>query len=188
MLTLLDKLFAVLAMLTAIQPLLKGVMSSSSHLSWPRLLAMLAGGVASFTWTVGLLALRSYLFRDEAFMLPSGLGAALAVFGGLLGVATLLAQRGEDGMTEQAAIRSATQAAAMALYVAAPALAAGALGMTRLLRATLPWTLVRPRWPQALEGLALLGLCAANVWLGDVPGLREGGLRTPASLHLPIGD
>jgi len=188
LLTLLDKLFAVLAMLTAIQPLLKGVMSSSSHLSWPRLLAMLAGGVASFTWTVGLLALRSYLFRDEAFMLPSGLGAALAVFGGLLGVATLLAQRGEDGMTEQAAIRSATQAAAMALYVAAPALAAGALGMTRLLRATLPWTLVRPRWPQALEGLALLGLCAANVWLGDVPGLREGGLRTPASLHLPIGD
>jgi hypothetical protein len=59
LLTLLDKLFAVLAMLTAIQPLLKGVMSSSSHLSWPRLLAMLAGGVASFTWTVGLLALSS---------------------------------------------------------------------------------------------------------------------------------
>jgi hypothetical protein len=187
-LTFADKIVAVVAMLVAIRPLMKGVMSSSSHLSWPRLLAMLAGGVASFTWTVGLLALRSYLFREETFLLPNGLGSALAVFGGLLGVATLLAQRGEEGMTEQSAIRSATQAAAMALYVAAPLLAAAALGTTRLLRATMPWTLVKTRWRGTLEGVLLLALCAAHLVAGGAPlgSLGLGGLRTSGLQHLPL--
>ncbi len=174
-------------MLASIRPVLRGALSASSHVSWPRALALLAGALASTTWTVGLLALRSYLVADQVFLLPNGLGLALAAFGGMLGVATLLAPRGEDGMSEREAIRFATQAGAMALYVAAPALAAAALGLTRLLRATLPWTLVRMRWRSTAEGALLLALCAGHVLQGLPLGvLGTGGLRLLAEQHLPL--
>lgn len=175
-------------MLASIRPIMLGAMSSSSHLSWPRLLALLAGAVAAYTWTVGLLALRSYLFESQAFLLPNELGTALTAFGGMLGVAALLARRGENGMSERYAIRCATQAAAMALYVAAPLLAAAALGLTRLLRATMPWTLVKTRWRGTLEGVALLALCAAHIALASEPlgTLGLGGLRAPGLAHLPL--
>jgi len=176
---LIDRLVAVVAMLASIRPLMRGMLSSSSHLSWPRLLTMVAGGLAALTWAVGLLALRAELL-DEAFLRPNLLGGALAVFGGMLGVATLLAKRGEGGMSEEDALRNATLAGGMALYVAAPALALAGLGLTRLLRATLPWTLVRIRWASAVEGLALLLLCALQG-----AALGEGGLRAPCPGLIP---
>ena len=91
-------------------------------------------------------------------------------------------------MTEQHAIRCATQAAAMALYVAAPVLAAAALGVTRLSRAALPWTLVRMRWRGALEAALLLALCASHLLAGDAPfgTLDLGGLRLPGAPYLPL--
>lgn len=175
-------------MLSSLRPILLGALSTTSHVSWQRMLALLAGAVAAYTWTVGLLALRSYLFSEQPFLLPNELGSALAAFGGMLGVASLLARRGEGGMTEQNAIRCATQAGAMALYVAAPVLATGALGLTRLLRATLPWTLVRMRWRGTLEAAVLLVLCAAHALASDSAfgSLELGGLRLSASLYLPL--
>jgi hypothetical protein len=47
----------------------------------------------------------------------------------------------------------------------------GLLGTTRLLRATLPWTVTRGRWWRALEGLAVLALMAVPRD-GEVGGLR----------------
>lgn len=175
-------------MLSCLRPLLQGALSTASHVSWQRTLALLAGAVAAYTWTVGLLALRSYLFPEQPFLLPNELGSALTGFGGMLGVASLLARRGEGGMTEPKAIRCATQAGAMALYVAAPVLAAGALGLTRLLRAMMPWTLVRMRWRGMLEAAVLLALCAAHVLTADSPfgSLELGGLRIPAAQYLPL--
>jgi len=175
-------------MLASLRPILLGAMSSPSHVSWQRVLALLAGAVASYTWTVGLLALRSYLFEEQPFLLPNELGTALTAFGGMLGVASLMARRGAGGMTEQHAIRCATQAAAMALYVAAPVLAAAALGLTRLLRATMPWTLVRTRWRGTLEAVLLLALCAGHLLAQGAPfgSLELGGLRTPGLQHLPL--
>lgn len=179
---------AVVAMLASIRPILLGAMSSSSHMSWPRVLALLAGAVASYTWTVGLLALRSYLFEEQPFLLPNQLGTALTAFGGMLGVAALLARRGAGGMSERYAIRCATQAAAMALYVAAPVLAALALGLTRLLRSTMPWTFVKTRWRGILEGVLLLALCAGHLLASEQPlgRLGLGGLRAAGLPQLPL--
>jgi hypothetical protein len=72
--------------------------------------------------------------------------------------------------------------------VAAPLLSAAALGLTRLLRATMPWTLVKTRWRGTLEGVLLLALCAGHITLATEPlgTLGLGGLRTPGLTHLPL--
>ncbi|RKY22001.1 MAG: hypothetical protein DRQ55_02320 [Planctomycetota bacterium] len=176
-----DKLIAVLAMLVAIGPLMRGSLGARSHLSWRRSLFLAAGAVLACVGVVGLLALRAQ-FLGEPFFLPTWLGASLAGVGGMLGVSTVLAGRGPEGLSEAGALRLATQAAAMVLYVASPAGALGLLGATRLLRACLPFTLVRTRWLGVVEGVVLLALCL-------VP--RDellGGLRDHAPSHLvPVG-
>jgi hypothetical protein len=169
---LVDKLVAVVAMLVAIRPLARSMLSSDGHVSWARALTLLAGGPAALTWTVGLLALRAELLGDP-FLVPNLLGGCLSVFGGMLGVATVLAKRGQGGMSEDAALRNITLAVAMVLYVAVPALALAGLGLTRLMRATLSWTLVRIRWATAVEGLSLLGLCALQGASLGASGLRH---------------
>ena len=182
--SLLDRTLAVAAMLVCVGPLLRGLLGGASHLSWPRVCALAAGALASFTWTTGLLALRAELLA-EPFVMPNLLGGALACFGGMLGVATLLARRGPEGMTEQDALRNATLAAAMALYVAAPTVTLGALGLTRLLRATLPWTLVRFRWTGAVEGVVLLLLGLLQLLMA-APGLEARGLWGPATAGMAL--
>ncbi len=175
-------------MLASVRPILHGAMSSSNRVSVPRVLALLAGAVASYSWTVGLLALRSYAFEDQPFLVPNELGTALAAFGGMLGVAAMISKRGPEGLSEQQAIRCATQAGAMALYVAAPALATAALGLTRLLRSSLPWTLVPTRRQGMVEGIVLLALCLAHLTTSDLSStsLGDGGLRTSSAQHLPL--
>jgi hypothetical protein len=153
-----DRMLAVLAMLVSIRPLLAGSFGSRSHLSWKRAVVLLFGGASALVGAVGLLALRNVLFA-EPFYLPSPLGGTLASFGGMLGVSTLIAGRGRNGLSEDSALRSATQAVAMVLYVAAPTPALALLGLTRLLRSALPWTISERRGWRTLEGLALLALC-----------------------------
>ncbi len=173
-----DRLLAVAAMLATIRPLLRGGLGSRSHLSWKRAVVLACGGSAALVTVVGLLALHARLFGGP-FFLPTWLGGTLAFFGGMLAVSALIAGRGETGLTEDAAIRCAIQAAAMVLYLAAPRAALVLIGGTLLLRALLPWTTERRRWPAVLQGAVLLALVA-------VP--REpllGGLRQPvASLAL----
>jgi hypothetical protein len=168
-----DRVLAVAAMLVSIPPLLRGSLGSRSHLSWKRCVVLLAGGASALVGVVGLLALRHVIF-SEAFYLPSWLGGTLAFFGGMLGVSTLIAGRGPSGLTEDMALRYATQAVAMVLYVAAPGPALLALGGTRLLRGALPWSPVRHRHWRLLEGTALLLLC----FVPREPSL--GGLRVLA--------
>lgn len=153
-----DRALAVLAMLVSIRPLLAGSLGNRSHLSWKRSVVLLFGGGSALVGAVGLLALRNVLFA-EPFYLPSLLGGTLAFFGGMLGVSTLIAGRGPTGLSEDSALRSATQAVAMVLYVAAPRPALALLGATRLLRSALPWTVSERRGWRIVEGLALLALC-----------------------------
>lgn len=154
---LVDRLLAVAAMLTAIRPLVQGVLGPRSHVSWRRALFVGAGGCSATLGVVGLLALRT-LALGEPFYVPDWLGIALAFSGGMLGASTVLAGRAPDGMTEDRALRTATQAVAMTLYVAAPFLTLLALGVTRLGRGLFPWTVARARWSQLIEGLVLVAL------------------------------
>jgi hypothetical protein len=154
---LVDRLLAVAAMLTAIRPLLHGSVGPRSHVSWKRCLVLLAGGLAALLGVVGLLLVWALLLGRTLYA-PTWLGGTLAAFGGMLGVATLIVRRGADGLTEDAAIRYATQAAAMCLYLAAPHLALLGLGLTRTLRALLPWTVTQHRWLHVAEGLVLISL------------------------------
>jgi hypothetical protein len=153
-----DELLAVFAMVMAIRPLMRGALGARSHVSWRRALFLVAGGVLAWIGVVGLLALRAQ-FLGDPFFLPTWLGGSLAAMGGMLGASTVLAGRGPTGLSEASALRLATLAAAMVVYVAAPQIALGFLGVTRLLRATLPFTLVRTRWLGVVEGVLLLALC-----------------------------
>lgn len=155
-----DRILAALAMLATIGPLMRGALGGRSHVSWRRALFLALGGLAAWIGVVGLLALAA-LFLDRPLFLPTWMGGTLAVAGGMLGAATVLAGRGEAGMSEALALRLATQAAAMVLYLAVPRSALLGLGLTRLLRACLPFTLVRTRWLGVVEGLVLLALAAA---------------------------
>ena len=166
-----DALLAVVAMLVSIRPLMRGALGSRSHVSWRRGGFLVAGGLSAWIGVVGLLALRAQ-FLGEAFYLPTWLGGTLAFFGGMLGASTVLAGRGPQGMSESQALRLATQAAAMTIYLAAPLLALGGLGGTRLLRACLPFTYVRTRWMGVAEGVTLLLLCLVPRD-GDLGGLRR---------------
>lgn len=165
---LVDRLLAVTAMLMTLRVVLRGASGPSSHPSWRRLAVLGAGALAGPVGTVGLLALRFQVFGDDPFYLPDVLGVALAAFGGLLGVATLLARRADGGppepnqrgLTEDQAIAHATLAGAMIVYVALPVVALGFLGLTRLLRAALPFTVDRHRSRHVVEGLVLIGLAA----------------------------
>jgi 2-iminobutanoate/2-iminopropanoate deaminase len=170
-----DRVIAVVAMLISLRRLVQGVLGTRSHVSWRRVVVLVAGGCASVLGCVGLLALRSQVF-EEPFFLPHWLGTTLTFFGGLLGASALLAGRAPQGLTEDAAIRSATQAAAMSIYVAAPVITLALLGITRIARATLPWTDAQGRWLRVLEGTLLIGLC----FVAREPTL--GGLRFLARL------
>lgn len=172
---LLDELLAVLAMVTAIRPIQRSLQGSSSQLSWRRAAVLAGGGLGSWVGVVGLMALEAH-FLGRSFYLPTRLGGTLAFFGGMLGTSTLLAPRGRRGMSEPQALRVATQSLAMTFYLAEPLASLGFLGTTRLLRAAMPWTLVRTRWLGVLEGLVLLALC--------LPARDDshGGLRRRADL------
>lgn len=153
-----DRVLAVVAMLGSVRRLQRGALGGRSHVSWRRLLALLAGGGASILGCVGLLALRSQVL-DEPFYLPHWLGATLTFFGGMLGVSAILANRAPQGLTEDAALRTAVQAVAMSTYVAAPVLTLAFLGSATLLRAGLRWKRMAGRWWRVLEGVVLLLLC-----------------------------
>jgi len=153
-----DRVLAVLAMLVAIRPLLRGSLGERSHISVKRALVLLWGGLTSLVAVVGLLALRTQVLHED-FFLPTWMGGSLAFFGGMLGVSTLMARRGSVGLTEDHAIRYATQAAAMSIYLATPIGALLLLGLTRTARSVLPWTVSQHRWLRLSEGLALLALC-----------------------------
>jgi len=175
-----DKVLAVLAMLVSIRPLLRGTLGSRSHLSWKRAVVLLAGGTLAWVGAVGLLAVKAKLLGGP-FYVTTWLGGTLAFFGGALGVATLLAGRGPDGMTEESAIDWATQAAAMSVYVAAPQPALGLLALSRLMRA-LPPSLPRPRRTLLLVTGLLFVLLAVMPRLDPT----LGGLREPwAALVAP---
>jgi hypothetical protein len=157
---LVDRVLAATAMLVAIRPLMRGALGSRSHLSWKRCVVLVGGGLTALLGVVGLLVVRARFLGEPQF-LPTTLGATLTFSGGMLGVATLMAGRGPKGLSEDAAIRYVTQAAAMFLYLAAPRLTLALLGLTRLLRATVPWSLTaQPRWAPIIEGLVLLALVA----------------------------
>ena len=171
-----DRLAALVAMFVAIRPIVRSAAGSSGRVSWKRIAVLVGGAGAALTSVLGLLILRVIVLREEVFFLPTALGGTLTAFGGLLGVAVLLARREPEGMTEDQAIHYATLGAAMSVYLAAPMLILGLLGATRLLRAILPWTVTQGRWWRALEGLALLALMA-------IPrGGEVGGLRAPTDL------
>ena len=176
---LVDRVLAAAAMLVAIRPLMRGALGSRSHLSWKRCVVLAGGGTTALLGVVGLLVVRAR-FLDEPQFLPTLLGTALTFTGGMLGVSTLMAGRGPRGLSEDAAIRYVTQAAAMFLYLAAPRATLALLGLTRLLRATAPWSVAaQPRWAPVIEGLALLALVA-------VPRDETlGGLRFVADLRAP---
>lgn len=154
-----DRMLAVIAMLVAIRPLLRGSLGERSHISVKRAVVLLWGGLTALVGVVGLLALRTQLL-GEPFYLPTWMGGCLAFFGGMLGVSTLMARRNSSGgLTEDHAIRYATQAAAMSIYVATPIGALLLLGVTRTARSAMPWTVSQHRWLRLAEGLLLLGLC-----------------------------
>ena len=177
----LDALLAVVAMLTALRPLLRGALGSDGGLSWRRALALAGGGLAALMAVVGLGALEHH-FLGRPFFLPTWLGGTLAWFGGMLGTSTLLTPRGPQGLDESGALRVATQSLAMTFYIAEPLVSLGFLGGTRLLRACLPWTIVRRRWLGIAEGLVLLALIL-------VPRDEAlGGLRRPADPGAPASD
>ena len=169
-----DRLVAVIAMLLALRRLARGVLGSRSHVSWRRLSALAGGGCTAVLVCVGILALRSQVL-EEPFFLPRALGLTLTFFGGMLGVSAILAGRAPRGMTEDAAIRSATQAVAMSIYVAAPLATLGFLGLTSATRALLPWTGAQGRWWRVLEGAVLLGLCFVprDATLGGLRGVAQ---------------
>jgi len=157
---LVDRVLAAVALLVAIRPLMRGALGSRSHLSWKRCVVLAGGGLTALLGVVGLLVVRAR-FLGEPQYLPSLPGSVLTVAGGMLGVATLMAGRGPIGLSEDAAIRYVTQAAAMFAYLAAPRAALALLGLTRLLRATVPWSVTaRPRWASIIEGVVLLALVA----------------------------
>lgn len=157
---LVDRVLAAAAMLVAIRPLMRGALGSRSHLSWKRCVVLIGGGLTALLGVVGLLVVRTVFLGEQQF-LPTAFGATLTFFGGMLGVSTLMAGRGEKGLSEDAAIRYVTQAAAMFLYLAAPRVTLGLLGLTRLLRATVPWSVTtHPRWAPIFEGVVLLALVA----------------------------
>ncbi|MFT7465388.1 MAG: hypothetical protein ACI9EF_003754 [Pseudohongiellaceae bacterium] len=157
---LVDELLAVLAMVTAIPAIQRGLQGSSSQLSWRRTSVLVGGGLASWVSVVGLMALETH-FLGRGFFVPTWLGSTLAFFGGMLGTSTLLVPRGQRGMSEPEALRVATQSVAMTFYLAEPVASLLFLGATRLFRAAMPWTIVRTRWLGILEGLVLLALCLA---------------------------
>jgi hypothetical protein len=167
-----DKVLAVAAMLLAIRPLLRGTLGSRSHLSWKRAVVLLAGGTMAWVGAVGLLAVKARLLGGP-FYVTTWLGGTLAFFGGALGVATLLAGRGPEGMTEEAAIDWATQAAAMSVYVAAPQPALALLAITRLLRALPPSLPRRRRALLLITGLLCVGLALVPRSDPTLGGLRE---------------
>lgn len=176
-----DALLAVVAMLTALRPLLRGALGSDGGLSWRRALVLAGGGLASLMAVVGLAALEHH-FLGRAFWLPTWLGGSLAWFGGMLGTSTLLSPRGPKGLDESGALRVATQSLSMTFYIVEPLVSLGFLGATRLLRACLPWTIVRRRWLGIAEGLVLLALCLLP---------RDetlGGLRREVARDTPAAD
>ena len=156
-------------MVTAVRPILRGTLGPRSHLAWKRAAVLGVSGLSAIVGVVGLLALRSLLF-EATFLVPTWLGSTLAFFGGMLGMATVLSPRGKGGLSEDGAIRHATQALAMGLYLVAPRLTLLALGGTRLARAALPWTVARARWVSVAEGLVLvlLTLVPRTETLGDL--------------------
>jgi hypothetical protein len=174
-----DRVLAVLAMLTAIRPLLRGTLGSRSHLSWKRGVVLVAGGTLALVGAVGLLAVKAKLLGGP-FYVTTWMGGTLAFFGGALGVATLLAGRGPAGMTEGAAIDWATQAAAMSVYVAAPQPVLALLALTRLVRAVPPSLPSRRRTVLLVTGLLLAALALLP---RTDPTL--GGLRVPWASLLP---
>ena len=168
-----DRVLAVAAMLISIRPLLRGTLGSRSHLSWKRAVVLLAGGTMAWVGAVGLLAVRAKLSHHGTFFVTTWLGGTLAFFGGALGVATLLAGRGPEGMTEESAIDWATQAAAMSIYVAAPQPALGLLALSRLLRALPPSLPRRRRTLLLLTGLLFVLLALVPRTDPTLGGLRE---------------
>jgi len=169
---LVDRVLAVLAMLIAIRPLLRGVLGSRSHLSWKRGVVLLAGGTLAWVGAVGLLAVKAKLLGGP-FFVTTWMGGTLAFFGGALGVATLLAGRGPTGMTEEAAIDWATQAAAMSVYVAAPQPVLALLALSRLVRALPPSLSPRRRMVLLVTGLLLAALAVLPRTDPTLGGLRE---------------
>lgn len=174
---LVDKVLALVAMLVVVRPIVASSLGTAGQVSWRRWAALGAGGAGALAAVVGLLVVRKLVLSEEAFYLPTALGGALTGFGGMLGVAVLLARRPPGGgMSEDAAIHHATLAGAMAAFLAAPVLVLGLLGLTRLGRACLPWTVTQGRWIRAAEGVVLLALCLLP------RGATVGGLRQAVSL------
>lgn len=182
---LVDRLLAVLAMLAAVRPIVRASTGQPGHLSWKRALVLAAGGLFALAAVTGLLVARLVVLDEPALYLPTWLGGTLSVFGGMLGMATLLAGRraGPSGhvlLSEDAAIRHATLAAAMSVFLVTPRLVLAALGVGWLLRAVLPVAVAAPggrrRVLRVIEAAALIGL-------SGVP--REatvGGLRAVTDL------
>lgn len=157
-----DRLLAIVAMLVAIRPLVRGVIGSGGDVSVRRVAMLVGGGVSAVVAAVGLLAVKELVFGEgggaTSFFVPSWFGGTLAFFGGMLGTSTLLAPRGPGGMSEDDAIRYAAQAVAMWTYLAAPRVTLVALGIVRLSRGSVPWSNMSLRWPRVVEGVALFGL------------------------------
>lgn len=156
-----DRLLAIVAMLVAVRPLVRGVMGSGGRISLRRLALLVGGGLCAVVASVGLLAVKVLLLGDDGldartFLVPSWYGGTLAFFGGMLGTSTLLAPRGPEGMSEDDAIRYATQAVAMWTYLGAPRVTLVALGVVRLSRGAVPWASTRVRWPRVVEGALLV--------------------------------
>ncbi|MGQ0553694.1 MAG: hypothetical protein ACT4PU_10800 [Planctomycetota bacterium] len=155
---LVDRVLAALAMLAAIPPLLSGTLGRRSHVSWKRLATLLTGGAAALVASVGLLLLKAWVFGGPIF-LPTWFGGTLGFLGGALGVATLMASRPPDGLSEQTALRAAVMALAMTLYVAAPRPALLLFGGTTLVRGLMTLSPGGRRWGWVLEG-SLWILCS----------------------------
>lgn len=173
---LVDKVAAVAAMLVAIRPVISACKGSDGRLSWRRSLVLAAGGLFALAAVTGLLVVRLLVLDEPNLFLPTRLGGTLSFFGGMLGLATVLAGRPSAGgasirLTEDSAIRHAVLAAAMSVYAAAPTLAAAAAGITWMGRALLPWTPSEPRWARIVEGGLMLLLCVVPRD-GTVGGLR----------------
>lgn len=151
------RVLAVLACLASVRSIGRAALDAGGRVSYRRLAVLAAGGLASLVSAVGLLAL-DHILREVPLRVPNALGATVSGFGGMLGMATVLASRGQRGMTEDAAIRAAALAVAMTVFVAAPRPCAGGLGLVRLVRSSLPWTVSQRRWAERLEGVALVVL------------------------------